>query len=218
MNIEPGKKELMRRAFPPALIGKLPRTSKRPALDYVGHAAVTDRLQAVDEDWTFTIDREFEHGAEFWIRGTLTVGGVSRPEYGQGPNPLEAVSHFIRRAAMRFGIALDLWSKEELHSAELEPRTVTPSTDPESTRDPAGMGDAEGADPRGSVSAPDRPGGEALGEGVTPPGPNDGSDATDLSAHPNKPHHWKPAPDFPGYEMCTVGKCRAWAYVGKETK
>lgn len=61
----------------------------------------------------------------------------------------------------------------------------------------------------------------AYGEGASVPPPSsqpDGSDASDMSAHPGKRHVWKPAPDFPGYEMCTVGQCRAWVYVEKEAK
>ena len=198
--------ELLRRAFPPKQVGKIPASQGRPALDYVGHAAVTDRLIAADPDWTYTIDHEFQHGQSFWIRGTLTVHGVSRVEYGEGKNPLEAVSHFIRRSAMRFGVALDLWSKEELQtSADLEPRsTVADAPRP-------GMGEADG----GAVP---------YGEGGTAPSHDDGAvppveyDKSDLSFHPNKPHDTKPSPDFPGYLMCTKAPCPYWEYVGSEDR
>lgn len=39
--------------FPKSLVGMLPRTSKRPAMEYVGHGAVTRRLLAVDPEWTW---------------------------------------------------------------------------------------------------------------------------------------------------------------------
>jgi hypothetical protein len=48
-----------------------------------------------------------------WIR--LTVGGVTRIGYGNGTGPEAvkiAIGDAIRNAAMRFGVALDLWEKE----------------------------------------------------------------------------------------------------------
>lgn len=121
-------REKLREPFPPELMGKLPRTASRPAFDYVGHAAVTDRLNRYAPDWTYTVDEMFnvkstsvdkktgevKDTLTCWIRGTMTIGGISRPEYGDGDDPKKAVSDFIKRGAMRFGVALDLWSKEEL--------------------------------------------------------------------------------------------------------
>jgi len=118
----------LREEFPPEQIGKLPRTDKRPELDFVGHAAVTDRLNAVAPDWSYVIDDEKRYVAQqtnqrtgeirevvtVWLRGTMTVGGISRVEYGDGDDFKEAIGNFIRRAAMRFGVALDLWSRQEL--------------------------------------------------------------------------------------------------------
>jgi hypothetical protein len=105
----------LRRPFPKEQIGKLPSTSKRPALDYVGHAAVTDRLNTVvPEDWFYTVDELLTVGSDVWIRGTFTLCGISRVEYGDGKDPKEALGNFIRRGAMRFGVAIDLWSREEL--------------------------------------------------------------------------------------------------------
>lgn len=89
-------------------------------LDYVGHAEATDRLLQVDPAWTWepvafgpdglpVVDR---HGG-LWIR--LTIAGVTRLGYGHaegkpGPDAVkEAIGDAIRNAAMRFGVALDLW-------------------------------------------------------------------------------------------------------------
>jgi hypothetical protein len=110
-------RDRLRAPFPKEQIGRLPATSKRPALDYVGHAAVTDRLNLVVPDWSYTIDAESAVDGSYWIRGTMTIGEVSRPEFGDGPDPKQALGNFIRRAAMRFGVALDLWSREELESS-----------------------------------------------------------------------------------------------------
>lgn len=96
-------------------------------LDYVGHAAVTDRLLQVDPEWTWEPMASNEHGfpvfdsnGGLWIK--LTVGGVTRPGYGEPGNtgPKEAIGDALRNAAMRFGVALDLWSKSDLSEAPAE--------------------------------------------------------------------------------------------------
>jgi hypothetical protein len=98
-----------------------------PRQHYVGHAAVTDRLLQADAGWTweplaFDADGapliQFRNGeATMWIR--LTVDGVSRLGVGsaqEGSFELhkQLISDALRNAAMRFGVALDLWSKEGL--------------------------------------------------------------------------------------------------------
>jgi hypothetical protein len=117
----------LRKAFPANQIGTLPKGGAR--LEYVGHAATTDRLLQVDPDWTWApvahdergLPRLDEHGG-LWI--SLTVCGVTRLGYGdaagkKGPNSVkEAIGDAIRNAAMRFGVALDLWAKEDLQAAE----------------------------------------------------------------------------------------------------
>jgi hypothetical protein len=91
-------------------------------LDYVGHAAVTDRLGEVDPGWTWEPMALHPSGApmldpegNLWIR--LTVAGVTRVGVGDGPDAKQRISDAIRNAAMRFGVALDLWSKEDLAAA-----------------------------------------------------------------------------------------------------
>ena len=111
-------RDWLRKPFRPEQIGKLPATQKRPPLDFVGHAAVTDRLNKIAPDWSYTIDNMSSIGDKVWIRGTMTIGGISRPEFGDGDDPKEAVGNFIRRGAMRFGVAIDLWSREELSSVD----------------------------------------------------------------------------------------------------
>src|SRR5215467_13501336 len=49
----PEQAKALRDIFPEEQIGKLPATQGRPELDYVGHAAVTSRLLAVDPEWTW---------------------------------------------------------------------------------------------------------------------------------------------------------------------
>jgi len=127
----PDEATKLREPFPEKTIGKLPRKSKDGReffLDYVGHAAVTDRLLAIDPEWTWEPMATDEWGTPviisgigepqepvgLWIR--LTVCGVTRPGFGSGKTAKEAISDAIRNAAMRFGVALDLWAKEDLSS------------------------------------------------------------------------------------------------------
>ena len=122
----------LRAPFPPEAIGKLPKAGT--TLDYVGHAAVTDRLLAVDPWWTWEpmayaadgapLVRIAGKDAELWI--WLTVCGHRRPGVGTAPSgsfelAKQLVSDAIRNAAMRFGVALDLWAREDLHAIQHPP-------------------------------------------------------------------------------------------------
>ena len=141
---------LMREPFPAHQISKMCRSTKKdnakgkcpkcngwhglPAiqLDYVGHAALTDRLLSADPAWQWeplavgsdgypVIDRD----GGMWIK--LTVCGVTRYGYGDaqgksgGDAMKERIGDALRNAAMRFGAALDLWHKGDLHIEEDEP-------------------------------------------------------------------------------------------------
>lgn len=98
-------------------------------LPYVGHAALTDRLLDCDPKWNWkplafaddgTPRRDANGG--MWIE--LTVCGVTRLGYGDaegksGGNAVkEVIGDALRNAAMRFGAALDLWHKGDLHPEE----------------------------------------------------------------------------------------------------
>jgi len=142
--------DLMREPFPAHQISKMCRSTKKdnakgkcpkcngwhglPAiqLDYVGHAALTDRLLSADPAWQWeplavgsdgypVIDRD----GGMWIK--LTVCGVTRYGYGDaqgksgGDAMKERIGDALRNAAMRFGAALDLWHKGDLHIEEDEP-------------------------------------------------------------------------------------------------
>ena len=100
-------------------------------LDYVGHAALTDRLLECDINWnwepaavTETGAPALDHNGGMWIK--LTVCGQTRLGYGDadgksGGNAVkEVIGDALRNAAMRFGAALDLWHKGELHGGEPE--------------------------------------------------------------------------------------------------
>ena len=100
-------------------------------LDFVGHAALTDRLLDADPEWSWEPVAwgpdglpAFDKLGGLWIR--LTVCGVTRLGYGDaqgktGPNAVkEAIGDALRNAGMRFGAALDLWHKGDLHEARGE--------------------------------------------------------------------------------------------------
>jgi len=139
----------LREPFAPNQINKLPKPYKTdsprsncrecggyhglPAvhLDYVGHAALTDRLLEVDPEWTWEPLAtgpdglpQFDKDGGLWIK--LTICGVTRLGYGdsqgkRGGNAVkEAIGDALRNAGMRFGAALDLWHKGDLHDAEEE--------------------------------------------------------------------------------------------------
>ena len=125
-------------------------TEKHTHLDYVGHAEVTRRLLDADPLWRwepmgFAADGQPARDADggMWIRLILhddTGVEVSRIGYGdaqgkRGANATkEVIGDAIRNAAMRFGVALDLWSKERDDYIEEEgqapaPRVVKPYGD-----------------------------------------------------------------------------------------
>lgn len=143
----------LRAPFPANQISKLPKPTKRQTdevkadfkkgircnlcgawhhpnvvhLDYVGHAALTDRLLDCDPAWNWeptamtpTGAPEIDREGGMWIK--LTVCGVTRLGYGHpdgktGGNAVkETIGDALRNAAMRFGAALDLWHKGDLHS------------------------------------------------------------------------------------------------------
>ncbi len=116
--------ELLRVPFEAHQIKKLPKGGVM--LDYVGHAAMTDRLLDADPNWSWeplALDEhglpKFDDAGGLWIR--LTVCGMTRLGYGDaqgkaGGNAIkECIGDALRNAAMRFGAALDLWHKGELH-------------------------------------------------------------------------------------------------------
>ncbi len=147
--------DLLREAFPANQISKLPKPTRRQTdevkadfkngarcadcggwhhpkvqhLDYVGHAALTDRLLECDPKWNWepvatTEDGipKFDMAGGLWIR--LTVCDMTRLGYGHADNKKggdavkEIIGDAMRNAAMRFGAALDLWHKGDLHKTE----------------------------------------------------------------------------------------------------
>ena len=132
--------ELLRKPFAPNQINYLPKGGVK--LAYVGHAALTDRLLDVDPMWAWEPMALTSDGLPFfdslgglWIR--LTVLGVSRIGYGHagikegGDSIKEVIGDALRNAAMRFGAALELWHKGDLHGdGEPAVETAAPAAEP----------------------------------------------------------------------------------------
>ena len=108
----------------PKIVGKLPRGNIK--LDYVGHAEITRILTEIDPLWKLEplkIDDDglpgyrVENGMAHMM-GALTLLGHTRLGVGSAPHNKQDLfkelwSDLIRNTAMRFGIAVSLWSKEE---------------------------------------------------------------------------------------------------------
>jgi hypothetical protein len=104
-------------------------------LDYVGHAAITDRLLNADPAWTWEPLAMTTEGLPvmdpyggMWIR--LSICGVTRLGYGHagdksgGDAIKEVIGDALRNAAMRFGAALELWHKSAPSAAPKMPQAV----------------------------------------------------------------------------------------------
>lgn len=189
---------LLREPFPPHQISKLPKPYKKdspkgkcsecggyhglPAvhLDYVGHAALTDRLLDCDPLWYWEPVAIGPNGLPamdgnggLWIR--LFVCGHSRLGYGHpdgknnGDAIKEAIGDAMRNAAMRFGAALDLWHKGDLHGDDdtqepaqpQEPEKPKPTTNDIANKLIKRFGEMSTLADLEAFTAPDTPAGKA---------------------------------------------------------
>ena len=134
-------------------------------LDFVGHADVTDRLLTVDPGWYWEPMALSSEGTPLigtrksnsvmWIK--LTVGDVTRIGVGTcGSDKLDAekelIGDAIRNAAMRFGVALSLWSKAEQLESQIDEGLDTDDTpDPPKVETPATEDYVSGSDLSGLI-------------------------------------------------------------------
>lgn len=108
----------------PKIVGKLPRGNIK--LDYVGHAEITRILTEIDPLWKLEPIKIDDDGLPAYrvengmahMMGALTLLGHTRLGVGSAPHNKQDLlkelwSDLIRNTAMRFGIAVSLWSKEE---------------------------------------------------------------------------------------------------------
>ena len=103
-------------------------------IDFVGHAPLTARLLELDPLWAWEPMAYDPDGSPLiktrgkqstmWIK--LTIQGITRPGVGIAPSSKEElekelIGDALRNAAMRFGLALDLWAKGDLIGEYGEP-------------------------------------------------------------------------------------------------
>lgn len=123
--------------------------------DYVNHAVVTDRLNRVlgEDGWTFEIlhretfndDKGVPHCVGVTVR--LTIGDIFRDEVGTvgrqsnyGDELKACVSDAVKRAAMRFGVGIQLWHKLP---GDDEPSSPVPRGSVQNFDAPTANGDGE---------------------------------------------------------------------------
>ena len=137
-DVEGLRKILKDHAVPdPKIVSKLPKGGRE--LDYIGHADVTRILLGVDPTWTIEPAAYDEAGlparvtignmvqAGFWMtllgHTRYCVGSVEDRKSDQAK---ELLSDAIRNGAMRYGVALSLWTKAEWEDLGAVPtKTVT---------------------------------------------------------------------------------------------
>jgi hypothetical protein len=108
----------------PKIVSKLPKGGT--TLDFVGHADITRILIEIDPLWSWEPVAWSEDGrpaitvtngmATMWARLTLcgkSVLGVGSVRHDKMDVDKELIGDFLRNAAMRFGISLNLWTKNE---------------------------------------------------------------------------------------------------------
>lgn len=125
----------------PAMVSKLNKRFKDKNgnwqdlfLDYVGHADLTKILIAIDPEWNWK-PLEVRDGAPvinitggiatMWIELTVlgkTIIGVGSCKADKDDAAKELIGDALRNAAMRFGIAINLWSKSDTPTSA--PRTI----------------------------------------------------------------------------------------------
>lgn len=150
----------------PGQCGDCGKWHKLPSipLSYVGHADITARLNEAEWSWrplgveptgvpAIVVGQDdlfLWIELTVWDRSVIEVGAVAKGK----PEAMKLlVSDALRRAAMRFGIALDLWKKEKW----------------EPDQDDAGTGAAQASPPPPPAAPP--PGGPSGAAGHAPPPP-----------------------------------------------
>jgi hypothetical protein len=124
----------------PKIVGKLPKGGTQ--LDFVGHADITRILIEVDPHWRL-VPIAWDNGrpamnvvndmATMWFE--LTLLGTSRLAIGTAKaNAFDLDKQLygdaLRNGAMRFGISLNLWTKNEWEDLDHNPAPAKPASRP----------------------------------------------------------------------------------------
>ena len=131
--------------FPPELVKQVDKGFG--PVDYVDHAHVTERLNQVIPGWTWepmgrtdTGLPAFDEIGGLWILLELP-DGTKVPGYGEpgqrGHDAIKgAISDAIKNAAMRLGVALDLWKGKPVERVKIDAATAKPITRPHGGKQP----------------------------------------------------------------------------------
>jgi hypothetical protein len=101
------------------------QTGQQNMVDYVEWHTVTDRLDKVCPTWESHIRRVEFLGQTLVVTVALTIEGVTREGMGTGAAgsdmTLKKAEHdALKRAAVKFGVARDLYKKDEEHAPEVQ--------------------------------------------------------------------------------------------------
>lgn len=137
-------KQLLARPFDPETIRQRPG-SGRTMFDYVPGGDVIARvIQATDNAFGWTVDHVElmqQNEAAYWVvRGTLTIPELGSRD-GLGTHPAESVdapkaaeTDAFKRAAVKFGVALHLYTDDPVANAKDAPAAVHPNPEPVTRR------------------------------------------------------------------------------------
>jgi hypothetical protein len=109
-------------------VGWTDRSGREHEVDYVEWHVVADILDAVAPDWSHAVRNIVQIGPLVAVTASITISGVTREGIGTGESTDEkgikkAEHDALKRAAVKFGVARELYRKDESESAS---STITP--------------------------------------------------------------------------------------------
>ncbi len=96
---------------------------------YVDSRTVIDRLNSSGLHWEdhYTIGSWIDNGStSWWAQCKLVIDGIEREGFGIGNDPKAAESDALKRAAVKFGIGIELWRSPIIKAAVQNNRISTP--------------------------------------------------------------------------------------------
>ena len=95
--------------FPDSVIEQLPKTDKRPALDYVAWYQYAQRLLLQHGGYSWVVG-DLMYADNVWaVSGVLTIGDERYGAVGEDTTPTAAESNAYKRACAHAGIGLHLY-------------------------------------------------------------------------------------------------------------
>jgi hypothetical protein len=102
-------------------VGWTDRSGREHEVDYVEWHVVADILDAVAPDWSHAVRNIVQIGPLVAVTASITISGVTREGIGTGESSDEkgikkAEHDALKRAAVKFGVARELYRKDEADS------------------------------------------------------------------------------------------------------